>query len=78
MLGALSHGEKFINIYSTHPDLFTTADFELYRTVKNKVKAAVAEHFNLDNQKLYLSHPTFFRFGTVNVNLKCISLILVS
>ena len=28
--------------------------------MKDKVKAAVAEHFNLDNSKLYLSHPTFF------------------
>ena len=30
------------------------------RSVKNKVKAAVAAHFNLDNSKLFLSHPTFF------------------
>jgi len=58
--GALSHGEQFINIYSSHPSLFTTADFLLYKSVKDKVKAAVAEHFNLDNEKLYLSHPTFF------------------
>ena len=28
--------------------------------MKDKVKAAVAEHFNLDNSKLFLSHPTFF------------------
>ena len=30
------------------------------RSVKDKVKAAVAAHFNLDNSKLFLSHPTFF------------------
>ena len=30
------------------------------RSVKDKVKAAVASHFNLDNSKLFLSHPTFF------------------
>jgi len=58
--GALSQGEKFINVYTAHPNLFTQEDFQLYKTVKDKVKAAVAEHFNLDNQKLYLSHPTFF------------------
>jgi len=58
--GALSHGEQFINLYKTHPNLFTVKDFQLYKSVKNKVKTAVAEHFNLDNEKLYLSHPTFF------------------
>jgi len=58
--GALSKDQHFINLYKTHPTLFTEKDFLLYRTVKDKVKAAVAEHFNLDNNKLYLSHPTFF------------------
>ena len=58
--GALSHGDNFINLYKSHPELFTARDFETYRTIKNRVKAAVAEHFNLDNNQLYLSHPTFF------------------
>jgi len=58
--GALSHGDNFINLYKSHPDLFTARDFETYRTIKNRVKATVAEHFNLDNNQLYLSHPTFF------------------
>jgi len=58
--GALSHGDKFVNLYKTHPDLFTQKDFEIYRSVKDRVKAEVAAHFNLDNSKLYLSHPTFF------------------
>lgn len=58
--GALSHGEQFINLYKTHPDLFTPREFKIYSIVKDKVKAAVAEHFNLDNDKLFLSHPTFF------------------
>ena len=49
-----------MNLYKTHPGLFTSRDFQLYKGVKDKVKAAVAEHFNLDNDKLYLSHPTFF------------------
>ena len=58
--GALSHGDNFINLYKSHPDLFTPRDFQTYRTVKDRVKAAVAEHFNLENSHLYLSHPTFF------------------
>jgi len=58
--GALSKEKLFINLYKTNPGLFTERDFDLYRSVKDKVKAAVAEHFNLDNSKLFLSHPTFF------------------
>ena len=58
--GALSHGDNFINLYKTHPDVFSQKDFETYRNIKDRVKAAVAEHFNLDNDQLYLSHPTFF------------------
>ena len=58
--GALSHGDNFINLYKTHPGVFSQRDYETYRSIKNKVKAAVAEHFNLDSSQLYLSHPTFF------------------
>jgi len=58
--GALSHGDNFINLYKSHPGLFTSRDFETYRTIKDRVKGAVAEHFNLENSHLYLSHPTFF------------------
>lgn len=32
----------------------------LSRAVKDRVKAAVSEHFGLNNDHLYLSHPTFF------------------
>ncbi len=58
--GALSKGEKFINIYAAHPDLFTAADFALYSRVKANVKSAVAEHFGISVDALHLSHPTFF------------------
>jgi len=58
--GALSKENAFINIYKTHPNLFNERDFKLYNTVKDRIKATVAEHFNLDNTKLYLSYPTFF------------------
>merc|ERR1712038_952897 len=55
-----SKEKLFINLYKTNPGLYTERDFDLYRSVKDKVKAAVASHFNLDNSKLFLSHPTFF------------------
>lgn len=58
--GALSKGEQFVNIYALYPDLFAEADFEVYRRVKDRVKAAVVEHFGLQADSLYLSHPTFF------------------
>merc|ERR1719208_563725 len=41
--GALSHGDQFINLYKTHPDLFTKRDFETYRIIKDKVKMEVAK-----------------------------------
>lgn len=58
--GALSHGEAFINVFKTHPDLFTPQDFAVYKKIKDRIKEAIAEHFNLDNDRLYLTHPTFF------------------
>ncbi|TRY69063.1 hypothetical protein TCAL_04139 [Tigriopus californicus] len=58
--GALSQGEAFINVYKVYPDLFTRSEFEVYKSVKDRVKAAVAEHFGLNNDHLFLSHPTFF------------------
>lgn len=58
--GALSHGEAFINLYLSHPNLFTSQDFAVYKQIKDRIKKALAEHFNLDNERLYLTHPTFF------------------
>jgi len=58
--GALSHGEQFINLYKVHPDLFTSRDFKVYSEVKNRVRDAIAEHFNLDPTRLFLTYPTFF------------------
>ena len=58
--GALSKGEQFVNIYALYPDLFAEGDFEVYRRVKERVKAAVVEHFGLQADSLFLSHPTFF------------------
>jgi len=58
--GALSQGEQFVNVYALYPELFAEADFEVYRRVKERVKAAVVEHFGLQPDSLFLSHPTFF------------------
>lgn len=58
--GALSHGEQFINLYKTHPNLYTAKDFKLYNDIKDRVKLAIAEHFNIDSEQLYLTGPTFF------------------
>jgi len=58
--GALSKGEQFVNVYALYPELFTETDFEVYKRVKERVKAAVTEHFGIDPGSLFLSHPTFF------------------
>ncbi|XP_059061522.1 2-oxoglutarate and iron-dependent oxygenase domain-containing protein 3-like [Achroia grisella] len=58
--GALSNGEHFVNIYKIAKNLYTENDFNIYRVVKEKVKYAVAHHFGVDRNKIYLTHPTFF------------------
>lgn len=58
--GALSKGEGFVSIYQSFPKLFTEQDFDVYRSVKEKVKSAVGAHFGIDSNSLYLTHPTFF------------------
>jgi hypothetical protein len=32
--GALSHGEAFVSLYKSHPDLFTSQDFSVYKQIK--------------------------------------------
>ncbi|CAB3244605.1 unnamed protein product [Arctia plantaginis] len=60
--GALSKGKQFINIYKQEAalNLFDQNDFNIYRVVKEKIKYAVAHHFGVDPNKIYLTHPTFF------------------
>ncbi|XP_044010672.1 2-oxoglutarate and iron-dependent oxygenase domain-containing protein 3-like isoform X2 [Aphidius gifuensis] len=60
--GALSKGSTFINIYSIKKaqKLFTHNDFSVYKNVKNKIQHAIAHHFGIDVNKLYLTKPTFF------------------
>ncbi|XP_025111944.1 2-oxoglutarate and iron-dependent oxygenase domain-containing protein 3-like isoform X1 [Pomacea canaliculata] len=62
--GALSAGERFINIYSLMKQLdeqiFAEEDFRIYRKVKDLIKEAIAEEFEIPKQKLFLTKPTFF------------------
>lgn len=60
--GALSFGKKFVNLYSMEESkgLFTPADLNTYKIVKEKIKKHIANTFQLDTDSLYLTHPTFF------------------
>ncbi len=58
--GALSKGEKFINIYKSRNDIFTKDDFKVYKTMKNTIKEKIAREFGIPKLDLYLTNPTFF------------------
>ncbi|XP_054167476.1 2-oxoglutarate and iron-dependent oxygenase domain-containing protein 3-like [Oppia nitens] len=63
--GALSMDTNFVNIYKlmkkmSKEDIFTDKDFEIYRTVKNKILQTIAIHFGISGQHLFLTDPTFF------------------
>ncbi|XP_060591981.1 2-oxoglutarate and iron-dependent oxygenase domain-containing protein 3-like [Ruditapes philippinarum] len=60
--GALSMGEKFVNIYKILPDGdgFKEEDFAMYRRVKNKIHQAISEYFGISKSSVYLTKPTFF------------------
>lgn len=63
--GALSMGDKFVNIYkyveqSELRKIFTKKDLQTYRNVKNKILTAVCEEYGLQKENLYLTSPTFF------------------
>ncbi|KAK4877483.1 hypothetical protein RN001_009989 [Aquatica leii] len=60
--GALSLGEKFINVYSLDKakDVFNAADLVAYKIVKAKIQHAIAETFQIGIDSLHLTHPTFF------------------
>ncbi|XP_011499007.1 PREDICTED: 2-oxoglutarate and iron-dependent oxygenase domain-containing protein 3-like [Ceratosolen solmsi marchali] len=60
--GALSKGDKFINVYSLKEaqKLFNSADFAIYKVVKTKIQHAIAHHFGVNANKIYLTKPTFF------------------
>ncbi|PWA21600.1 hypothetical protein CCH79_00003480 [Gambusia affinis] len=62
--GALSMGKQFVNIYRYFgeqiADVFTEEDFKLYRDVRGRIQAVIAETFALDRTLMYLTKPTFF------------------
>jgi len=60
--GALSYGQKFVNIYSIDESqkIFNAADLAVYKVVKSKIQHAIAEIFQISADNLYLTHPTFF------------------
>ncbi|XP_028263636.1 2-oxoglutarate and iron-dependent oxygenase domain-containing protein 3 [Parambassis ranga] len=62
--GALSMGKQFVNIYRYFQDqisdVFTQEDFKLYRDVRGRIQAVIAETFGLDPALMYLTKPTFF------------------
>lgn len=62
--GALSMGKQFVNIYRYFGDqigdVFTQEDFQLYRDVRGRIQAVIAETFGLEPTLMYLTKPTFF------------------
>ncbi|XP_039596680.1 urotensin-2 receptor 2 [Polypterus senegalus] len=62
--GALSMGKQFVNIYRYFPDevkdIFSEEDFELYRSLRQRIQEEIARTFGLDASRLYLTKPTFF------------------
>ncbi|XP_026273565.1 2-oxoglutarate and iron-dependent oxygenase domain-containing protein 3-like [Frankliniella occidentalis] len=60
--GALSVGRTFINMYMTEKgkNIYRKSDFDTYKQVRIKIHRAVAQHFKISPDVLYLTHPTFF------------------
>ena len=63
--GAISKGDKFINVYSVHTatggdPVFNLEEFDVLYRVIEMVHTRVAVYFGLDRDKLYLTNPTFF------------------
>ena len=63
--GAISKGDKFINVYSIHTTtggdpVFGSGEFEVLYRVIEMVHTRVAVYFGLDRDRLYLTNPTFF------------------
>lgn len=58
--GALSYKDKFINIYKVEKNLFSPADKDTYKRIKNKIRDTIAQTFKINRDRLYLTNPTFF------------------
>ncbi|XP_004533878.1 2-oxoglutarate and iron-dependent oxygenase domain-containing protein 3 [Ceratitis capitata] len=60
--GALSYKEQFVNAYRVPKVVAELKQYQLgiYNSVKNKIKEAIAEQFEIPASSLYLTDPTFF------------------
>ncbi|XP_036341535.1 2-oxoglutarate and iron-dependent oxygenase domain-containing protein 3-like [Rhagoletis pomonella] len=60
--GALSYKEQFVNAYLVPKVVAELREHHLsvYNAVKNKIKIAIAEQFEISADSLYLTDPTFF------------------
>nr|XP_006816339.1 PREDICTED: 2-oxoglutarate and iron-dependent oxygenase domain-containing protein 3-like [Saccoglossus kowalevskii] len=63
--GALSKGNSFINLFKyleneNLDNIFEKDDVEVYKHVKNKIKAVISREFGVTKSRLHLTHPTFF------------------
>lgn len=63
--GAISKGDRFINVYSVHTatggqPVFGSEEFDVLYRVIEMVHTRVAVYFGLDRDRLYLTNPTFF------------------
>jgi len=69
--GALSKGDSFVDVFqvmrSSDRTVITEDDFRVYIRVKNKVHSAVANAFQVNKDKLFLTKPTFFSRITTKV-----------
>lgn len=60
--GALSKGDKFINVNEVKQlkSLLTEDDLNKFRVIKEKIRFTISNFFMVDPDKIYLTFPTFF------------------
>lgn len=65
--GKLSKGQqRHVEIYAL-PETkktFTSADFAFYKVVRTKVQSAIAHHFGISTNKIFLTNPSFLSRAT--------------
>ena len=60
--GAISSGDKFINIYSIHTNspVFNPSDFDLVHEIIEKVHSRISVYYGIEFENIFLTNPTFF------------------
>ncbi|XP_046440484.1 2-oxoglutarate and iron-dependent oxygenase domain-containing protein 3-like [Daphnia pulex] len=60
--GALSKGERFINVFSNPEtqNLWSEAELAFYTDAKETIRRAIIENFGLQPEAIHLTSPTFF------------------